>query len=117
MNFNSTWEIGVLMDSYATNLQIIQERPFVGYERYVQKDKLKATYLKAIELTIKDDCGLIMPIDMCIEWVKDGSIIDYDGTGYLLDNEGTRLRYMRCDISFLHTAKEEGAAFVAWYNK
>ena len=117
MIFNSTWEIGVLMDSYATNLQIIQEQPFVGYERYVQKDKLKATYLKAIELTLEDNCGLIMPIDMCIEWVKDGSIIDYDGTGYLLDAAGERTGYSRCNVAFLKKAKKNGTVFIAWYNK
>ena len=57
------------------------------------------------------------PIVTIDTWVKTGSIIDYDGHGYLLDKYGERIDYMCCDVSFLEKAKENGACFVAWYNK
>ena len=58
-----------------------------------------------------------MPIDMCIDWVKKGSIIDYDGHGYLFYENGEEMDSMYCDVKFLKEAKKDGACFVAWYNK
>ena len=60
---------------------------------------------------------MIMPIDMCFDWVKSKSITDYDGVGDLLDKDGKEIGDMCCDASFLQKAKENGACFVAWYNK
>ena len=111
-----TWEIGVLINSYAEKIKPLETDKF-DYEQRKQKEALKDIYAQAIELTVKDDCGLIMPIDECIEWVKSGSIIDYDGHGYLLDEAGERIGSMCCSVSFLKKAKENGACFVAWYNK
>lgn len=116
MGFNLTWEIGVLMNSYAEKIKPLETEKY-DYEKERQKEALEELYAQAIELTVKDDCGLIIPIDECIDWVSDGSIIDYDGHGYLLDENGKEIGGMHCDVSFLQKAKENGACFVAWYNK
>ena len=116
MSFNLTWEIGVLMNDYADRRKSLETEKF-DYEKYQQKEALKILYAQAIELNCKNSYGLIMPIDMCIDWVTQESIIDYDGTGYLLDKDGERIGGMRCSVSFLKKAKEKGACFVAWYNK
>ena len=111
MSFNSTWEIGVLMAGCRDELNKLEPNDWKN------KETIEDLYAQAIELTVKDNCGLIMPIDECIDWVICGSIIDYDGHGYLLDKDGERIGSMHCDASFLVEAKENGACFVAWYNK
>lgn len=111
-----TWEIGVLMNAYAEKIKPLETEKY-DYEKYRQKEALEELYAQAIELTVKDDCGLIMPIEECIDWVMAKSIIDYDGIGYLLDKDGERIGGMWCDVSFLKNAKKNGACFVAWYNK
>lgn len=109
MNFNQTWEIGVLMNAYAENKKQLAS--------YSEKETLKELYAQAIELTVKNGFGIILPIDKCINWVSDKSIIDYDGHGYLLDKDGEKIDSMCCDVEFLKRAKDDGAQFVAWYNK
>ncbi len=116
MSFNLTWEIGVLMNDYADRIKSLETEKF-DYEKYKQKKALEELYAQAIELNCKNGYGLIVPIDMCIGWVKRGSINDYDGTGDLLNKDGEEIGDMRCSVSFLKKAKENGACFVAWYNK
>ena len=87
------------------------------YDKYEQKEVLKTLYAQAIELNCKKGYGLIMPMDMCIAWVEQGAINDYDGIGKLLNKDGEVMSNMRCSVSFLEKAKEKGACFVAWYNK
>jgi hypothetical protein len=116
MGFDLTWEIGVLMKSYAEKIKPLETEKY-DYEKERQKEALEELYAQAIELNCKQGYGLIMPIDECIDWVESGSIIDYDGHGYLLDKDGERIGGMRCDVSFLENAKENSACFVAWYNK
>lgn len=116
MSFDMTWEIGVLMNAYAEKIKPLEADRF-DCEKDKQKEALEEVYAQAIELTVKDDCGLIMPIDECIEWVESGLIIDYDGYGYLLDKDGVEITRMCCNVSLLQDAKNKGACFVAWYNK
>ena len=116
MGFDLTWEIGVLMNTYAEKIEPLKTEKY-DYEKHSQKEALEELYAQAIELNCKDGYGLIMPIDMCIDWVTDKSIIDYDGLGYLLNKDGERIDSMCCDVSFLQKSKENGACFVAWYNK
>ena len=116
MSFNLTWEIGVLMDDYADKIKSLETEKF-DREKHQKKEALNDLYAQAIELNCKGGYGLIMPIDMCIDWVTQESIIDYDGTGYLLDKDGERIGGMHCSVSFLKKAKENDACFVAWYNK
>ena len=108
-----TWEIGALMNSYA-DIKKSEEYSNLSYD---EREKIEENYAKAIELTVKENCGIILPIDECIEWVKGGSIIDYDGFGELLDEDGKEIGGMTCNASYLQKAKEAGACFVAWYNK
>lgn len=116
MTFDSTWEIGVLLDSYNDVLKPLKSEEY-DFEKEEQKEAIEKLYAQAIELTVKDNCGLIMPIDLAICWVKGRYIIDYDGIGYLLDKNGRQIGDMYCDVPLLNKAKENGAVFVAWYNK
>ena len=110
MSFDMTWEVGVLMNSFAKKIELHKGN-------YDEKEALEELYAQAIELTVKDNCGLIMPIDECIDWVSSGSINDFDGSGDLLDENGKEIGDMCCNVAFLEKAKENGAVFVAWYNK
>lgn len=116
MTFDSTWEIGVLLDSCNDVLKQVKSEEY-DFEKEKQKEAIKTLYEQAIELTVKDNCGLIMPIDLAISWVEGKCIIDYDGIGYLLDENGEQIGDMYCSVQFLYKAKENGAVFVAWYNK
>ena len=116
MTFDSTWEIGVLLDSCNDVLKPLKSEEY-NFEKEEQKEAIEKLYAQAIELTVKDNCGLIMPIDLAICWVEGKCIIDYDGIGYLLDKNGEQIGDMYCDVPFLNKAKENGTVFVAWYNK
>lgn len=116
MNFDLTWEIGVLMNDFAEKIKPLETEKF-DHDKCEQRKALKVLYAQAIELNYKKGYGLIMPVDMCIAWVAKGFINDYDGTGDLLDKNGETIGNMRCSVSFLRKSKEKGAYFVAWYNK
>lgn len=116
MSFDLTWEIGALMNDYSNRIKPLETKEF-DYEKYKQKEALEELYAQAIELNCKKGYGLIAPIDMCIDMVTNESITDYDGIGELLNKDGEIIGAMRCDVSFLKRAKENGAYFVAWYNK
>lgn len=111
MKFDLTWEISVLVGNYAETIKTLNS------EDYNKEDEIKKTYAKAIELNMRIGYGLVMPIDMAIEDVKHKGITDYDGIGFLHDENGEEIGCMRCNVSFLEKAKEIGACFVAWYNK
>ena len=114
--FELTWEIGVLMNTYVEKVKPFESEQY-DYDKERQKEKIEALYAQAIELNCRMGYGLIMPIDMAIDWVSGGSIIDYDGSGDLLDSDGNEIGSMRCNVQFLEEAKEKGACFVAWFNK
>ena len=114
--FDLTWEISVLMEACLVKIKPLESEKY-DYDKRRQQEKIEKLYAQAIELNCKKGYGLVMPIDMAIDWVKTGSIIDYDGHGDLLDKEGKEIGNMWCNVSFLQDAKENGACFVAWYNK
>ncbi len=114
--FKLSWEIGVLMNTYLENVKSFESKEY-DYDTERQKEAIKELYAQAIELNCQMGYGLVMPIDMAIERVAEGSIIDYDGCGDLLDKDGNKISGMRCDVQFLKRAKENGACFVAWFNK
>lgn len=117
MSYDLTWEIGVLLNDYVDKIKSLEAEDCNSHEKYRKKEVLEELYAQAIELTAKDNCGLIMPIDDFIGSVKCGSIMDYDGCGYLINKDGERIGSLYCNVSFLLGAKDGGAIFVAWYNK
>jgi hypothetical protein len=106
MEFNHDWEIKSILDYFIETYRCIDDYDFN------QQDFLTYKCSRAIELTCQDD-GFVMPIEMFREWVKVGSITDYDGFGYFLDYEGNRLDGDIFNKSY-HPAD---ALLVAWYNK
>lgn len=60
------------------------------------------------------DCYLISDF---IEQVKDLSLMDYDGQGEWVDNQGDSLGSIRCDVKWLEENQPDSAAFIMWYNK
>jgi hypothetical protein len=105
------WELGVLLDCYASRAAKLDEHDFDGWR------KLKDLYTQAIILNVKRGYGLFYPIDDFIEEVCGGFYNDYDGMGDLLDADGNELGYARCDVKFLEKAKADGTVYVAWFNK
>ena len=55
-----------------------------------------------------------VPIEEFIEWVEDGSVIDYDGFGFLCDGENVLQEYIELDPDWL---REQDVPFICWYNK
>ena len=106
MRFEHDWKIRNILDYFKEAYRCIDDYDFD------QQDFLTNNCSRAIELTCQGD-GFVMPIEMFNEWIKVGSITDYDGFGYFLDYEGNRLDG---DVfnRFYHPAD---ALFVAWYNK
>lgn len=116
MRFDSTWEIGVLLNKYADKRKSLETDVF-DLEKYKQQEALEELYAQAIELTCKNGYGFVMPIDDFIRSVSSGGFNDYDGAGDLLDKDGEEIDEVYCEMLFLQKAKEDGACFVAWYNK
>ena len=61
-------------------------------------------------------------IDKFIELVKDTSIIDYDGIGYVaIEIEGRLYEFKEmeiyCDVDWLEAKKEMGITYIRWYNR
>ena len=61
-------------------------------------------------------------IDKFIELVKDASIIDYDGIGYVaIEIEGRLYEFKEmeiyCDVDWLEAKKEMGITHIRLYNK
>lgn len=61
-------------------------------------------------------------IDKFIELVKDASIIDYDGIGYVaIEIEGRLYEFKEmeiyCDVDWLEAKKEMGITYIRWYNR
>ena len=61
-------------------------------------------------------------IDKFIELVKDASIIDYDGIGYVaIEIEGRLYEFKEmeiyCDVDWLEAKKEIGITYIRWYNR
>ena len=106
-----TWEIGVLLQCYEDRIAKLDKNDYEG------KQKLLTLYAKAMILNVQHGYGLFYPIDDFIDEVRGGGYIDYDGIGYLLDEDGKEISYSRCNVKFLEDAKLNGAVYVSWFNK
>lgn len=105
------WELGVLLDNYADK---VKEKD-IDYSR---KEEIERIYATAILLNVeKYGYGLVLPIDDFSAWVSGGSINNYDGCGDLLNAEGEEMGEVICDTKFIEGAKNNGACYVAWFNK
>ena len=111
----SNWEVEVLLGTYVDEIKPYETEEY-DYEKNKIIEEITELYVEAIIRTVENRCGIIMPIDMAIDWVSRGSIIDYDGHGFLITDEGEK-EYIECSVSFLEEAKEKGVKFVSWYNK
>ena len=105
-----TWEIGVLLQCYERRVAKLDKDDREG------KKKLLTLYAQAMILNVKHGYGLFYPIDDFIDAVRDGSYVAYDGTAKLLDADGNKIDYGRCNVKFLEKAKADGAVYVAWFN-
>ena len=103
-------EIGVLLNCYERRVAKLDKDDREG------KKKLLTLYAQAMILNVRKGYGLFYPIDDFIEEVRDGNYVSYDGTGYLLDENGSKIDYVKCNVKFLEEEKENGAVYVAWYN-
>ena len=86
------------------------------WERDYNEDPYKQA-AHAMLITTKIGFGDCYPIDTFIEEVKDGSFIDYDGSGFWVDSEGNEISSIRCNAEWLKQNKPENAKFIIWYNK
>lgn len=91
-----------------------EDTPFWG--RNHNEDPYKQA-AHAMLITAKIGFGDCYPIDTFIEEVKDGSFIDYDGSGFWVDSEGNEISPIRCNTEWLKNNQPENARFIMWYNK
>ena len=106
MEFKYDWKIRQILQYFQVAVRCTDDHDFN------QRDFLVGSCGRAIELICQGD-GFVMPIEMFCEWVKAGTITDYDGFGYFLDYEGNRLDGDVFDEFYCPAC----ALFVAWYNK
>ena len=109
--FDLKWEIGVLLSRYEKRVQKLDPCDFAG------EQQLKDLYAKAIIMNVQRGYGLYYTIDDFIDEVRNGSYIDYDGAGYVLDGAGNEIARVRCNVGYLENAKANGGVFVSWFNK
>lgn len=114
MSFKHTFAIKQIMDFYAKQ----QEKLVKGAKaEYDSISALATQAAQAIQLTVKHDLGMVMPLPMARQWVEQEYITDYDGNGQFLDENGDRLTEMCCSLPALKRAQKNGACFVEWFNK
>ena len=108
------WETGLIMNNYVKRLNAEKQK---GEDR-IDGDELIKLYADALLLNVQIGYGVVLPIDDFYDYIKDGYFTDNDGISKLYDRDGLRLdKPCGCNLSLIETAKSEGAAFVAWFNK
>lgn len=108
------------------NLNKINERLSKVEKHSKEYDEIIKKYALAMSLQCKEGIGDVFPLEDFAEMVKDGSIIDYDGSGelirileedfkyYLPKYEKDRL----CGVKSVLTPKIKNKyQYVIWYNK
>jgi hypothetical protein len=68
-------------------------------------------------INAKHKCGMCMTYENFYDSVFFGGLIDYDGFGYFVDNEGNKIKDVYCDCDWLNENRPENCNFVMWYNK
>lgn len=100
---------------------LIQNCAAAAVEHYIDyndKERLAKEYAHRINLWMVYGYGTILSFDEFYECVKAGLFIDYDGTGYFIDNEtGEKVKTLRCNCDWLKTNKPENSDYVMWFNK
>ena len=103
---------GMLHD--ATDKSLILERGL----NYNDEEEIAKDYAHRINLWMTWGYGDIYPFEDFFSYVKDGDFIDYDGTGYFIDNEtGEKVKTLRCNCDWLRENKPENSDYVMWFNK
>lgn len=86
-------------------------------EYYKNNPDKKELYAKAILINTKIGFGDVFLLEDFINEVEDEMFIDEDGIGYRLDENGTEMHMINCNIEYLEKLKEKGCVYIAWYNK
>ena len=106
---DNTWDIMQIIDRY--NKRAKQT------EKYSPRgESLRELYAQNLRLQCQAKYSHIVAIDDFIDWIDEGFVEDYDGTGRWCDFEGNITDYIRCDINWLQKYRE-GYHFIAWSNK
>lgn len=87
---------------------------------YWERDNDKNPYKQAAHamlITAKIGFGDCFPIDKFIQDVEDGYFMDYDGSGYFVNEDGNQISSIRCNAEWLRNHTPEAAKFVMWFNK
>lgn len=85
---------------------------------YDEEDKLAEEFAHKINIWMNYGYGDIYSFDEFLEFVKDGSFIDYDGTGYfVLNDTGDRLNQIGCNVDWLNKHKPENSDYIMWFNR
>lgn len=85
-------------------------------ETYTDEDAIKAEYANCMRILFKNGYGTVYTFDDFIELVDSKSIIDYDGTGYIVNKDGKRIEGIKCNVSWLKKHKKKNH-YITWYNK
>lgn len=100
---------------------LIQNCAAAAVEHYIDyndKERLAKEYAHRINLWMVYGYGTILSFDEFYECVKAGLFIDYDGTGYFIDNEtGEKVKPLTCNYKWLKNNKPENSDYIMWFNK
>ena len=61
--------------------------------------------------------GCVYSFDNFYSSVKCKCFIDYDGIGYFIDNDGNKVKPVRCNCDWLMNNKPENSNYILWFNR
>lgn len=108
------WEIGALLKGFCCEVK--KRTPSSGFLGLDSMDDLVEEYSARMKLLFKLGCGGLFSFDEFINDVNVGSIDDYDGIGYIVDEDGNNLGQVNCSVNWLKSHKKDNH-YIVWYNK
>ena len=95
-----------------------KEIDYNDISHYDKEDNLAKEYAHRINLWMNWGYGDIYSFDEFLEYVRTGSFIDYDGTGYFINNDtGEKLKTISCNIDWLNKHRPENSDYIMWFNR
>ena len=85
-------------------------------ESYDEQRAIETEYANCMKILFKNGCGDVYTFDDFISLVDSGCYTDYDGIGYIVDENGKEIKPIECETTWLKRRKKK-SHYIIWYNK